>query len=59
MSNRYVVRDSEAGNEIESFSTLEEAENFLQSCENDDEKHGIYEEDFYEIYDKEKELILL
>lgn len=46
---KYVVRDREAGNIIEQFDTLEDAEKQLEMCESDDKEQGIYEEDFYEV----------
>lgn len=45
----YVLRDAEAGNEIERFATLEEAEEVLSTYEADDKKDGMYQEGFYEI----------
>lgn len=45
----YVLRDAEAGNEIERFTTLEEAEEVLAIYEADDKKDCIYQEGFYEI----------
>ena len=45
----YVVRDREAGNVIEQFKTIEEAEAALRSYEESDKREGIYEEDFYEV----------
>ena len=45
----YVVRDREAGNPIERFATMEDAEAALRSYEESDKKDGIYEQDFYEV----------
>lgn len=55
---RYVIRDSEAGNEIEDFDTLDEAKLTLDEYERIDKEEGTYTEDFYEIYDKENEIII-
>lgn len=55
---RYVIRDSEAGNEIEDFDTLDEAKITLDEYERIDKEEGTYTEDFYEIYDKENEEIV-
>lgn len=49
----YVLRDAEAGNEIERFTTLEEAEEVLAIYEADDKKDGMYQEGFYEIDEQE------
>lgn len=46
---KYVIRDREAGNEIERFATREEAEQQLAAYEEQDRADGTYEEDFYEI----------
>ena len=55
---RYIIRDREAGNIIEQFSTIEEAKKKLKEYENADKSEGIYTENFYEIYDTKKEEIL-
>lgn len=44
-----VIRDREAGNIIDEFSTFDEAEKTLEKYENEDKEAGTYEEDFYEI----------
>lgn len=49
----YIIRDRGAGNEIECFATLNEAENELREYEIADLADGIYEEDFYEIIEWE------
>lgn len=46
---KYIIRDREAGNIIESFKTLEEAEKKLKKFEEEDKKDGIYIDNFYEI----------
>lgn len=58
MAKRYVVRDREAGNEIEKFKTAEDARKALNEYEESDKAEGIYEEGFYEVYDSKKEEIL-
>lgn len=45
----FVIRDREAGNEIEKFATMQEAEEALKRFEEEDKAEGIYTEDFYEI----------
>lgn len=54
---RYIIRDREAGNEIDCFDTLEEAIATLNAYEEEDMEEGMYEEDFYEIYDSQEEEI--
>lgn len=44
-----VVRDCEAGNIIDSFETIEEAEKAIKKYEEEDEKEGTYKPNFYEI----------
>lgn len=45
----YIIRDREAGNIIDMFYTLADAENELRKYEEADKADGTYEEDFYEI----------
>ena len=45
----YVVRDREAGNVITQFETMKEAQKELEKYIAEDEKDGVYVEDFYEI----------
>ncbi len=45
----YVIRDREAGNIIDKFSTYEEAQQALNQYEKEDKEDGIYTPDFYEI----------
>lgn len=49
----YIIRDREVGNVIECFATLDEAENELKEYEITDKIDGIYEENFYEIVERE------
>lgn len=51
----YIIQDREAGNKIEEFDSLQEAQNKLQEYEEQDKAEGIYEENFYEIVEKEEE----
>lgn len=52
---RYETRDSIAGNVIDWFDTIEEANEAIQRYEEEDKKDGYFEPDFYEIYDNVKE----
>jgi hypothetical protein len=54
----YITRDSEARNEIEKFETLQEAKKAIESYELDDRISGIFEKDFYEIYNDITEEII-
>lgn len=56
----YEVRDSEAGNVIETFATRQEAEAALEAYEKSDEEEGIYTPDYYEVHPRclsEREMI--
>lgn len=53
----WIIRDREAGNKIDCFKTLEEAKKTLEEYEKQDKIDGIYEPNFYEIYNTEKEEI--
>lgn len=56
---RYIIRDRETGRgEIEAFATIEEAKKKIEEYEEQDKADGTYEENFYEIYDTEKEEII-
>lgn len=52
---RYIIQDRQAGNKIEEFDSLQEAQNKLQEYEEQDKAEGIYEKNFYEIVEKEEE----
>lgn len=52
---KYIIRDREAGNIINTFSTYKEAEKMLNEYEEQDKKDGYYTPNFYEI----KENILI
>lgn len=45
----FVIRDREAGNVIDKFDTLEEAQEELRRYEEEDRREETYTEDFYEI----------
>lgn len=49
--SRYIIRDREAGNIIDSFDTPDEAKCELIQFEKTDKKEGSYTPDFYEIWD--------
>lgn len=56
--NRYAVRAREAGDEIEVADTLLAAKEIIDRFENDDKAYGIYEENFYEVYDRVTESVV-
>ena len=47
----YSIRCRETGDEIDRAITLAEAKRIYAEYEADDKKNGIFEKDFYEIYD--------
>jgi hypothetical protein len=47
--NKYVIQDKEAGNIIDKFSSLKDAEKELNEFEKSDLEDGNFEPDFYEI----------
>lgn len=51
---RYAIRDTEAGNMIAKFETLEAAELELAAYEAEDKKDGTYTPDFYEVIELEE-----
>ena len=53
-NKRYQTRDRQAGNLIDDFDTLEEARAAIERYEADDKSNGVYEPDFYEVYDAER-----
>lgn len=57
-TDRYITRDSEAGNVIDCFSTLAEARKAIEVYERSDKAEDIYEKNFYEIYDSKSEEIV-
>ena len=50
-----VTRDREAGNIIENFSTIKQAESAIKMYEKKDKKEGTYSPDFYEVAEIEDE----
>lgn len=48
----YIIRDREAGNLIDGFTTLEEARKALARYEREDEENGTFSEGFYEIAER-------
>lgn len=46
---KYIIQDREAGNFIDEFNSLEEAEDMIAQYEREDTLQGCYEPDFYEI----------
>ena len=46
---RYITQDREAGNRIESFDTLADAEHAIELYEVDDKQNGVYTPNFYEV----------
>lgn len=47
----FEIRDRQGGNVIDSFDSLEAAMYALNEYEESDKLEGIYEENFYEIFD--------
>jgi hypothetical protein len=47
----FEIRNGQGGNVIDSFDSLEDATYALNEHEEDDKLDGIYEENFYEIFD--------
>lgn len=47
----FEIRDRQGGNFIDSFDSLEDATYALDEHEEADKLDGIYEENFYEIFD--------
>ena len=54
MTYEYIIRDREAGNVIDTFKCVHDAEQALKEYYNEDKLSGIFVEDFYEIIKKEK-----
>lgn len=54
-----VIRARESGDEITRCWGINTAKEIIEEFENEDKKDGIYEENFYEIYnDRTKEVVL-
>lgn len=50
----YIIQDREAGNFIDKFETLQDAEKALAQYEQTDKDEGTYTEDFYEIVEQKR-----
>jgi len=48
-NKKWKIQDREAGNEMDEFDTLKEAEKTLKKWEKEDKKDGNFTPDFYEI----------
>lgn len=55
----FEIRDRQGGNFIDSFDSLEDATYALNEYEEADKLDGIYEENFYEIFDSSKDEIVV
>ena len=55
----FEIRDRQGGNVIDSFDSLEAAMYALNEYEEADKIDGIYEENFYEIFDSGKDEIIV
>lgn len=55
----FEIRDRQGGNVIDSFDSLEAAMYILNEHEEADKIDGIYEENFYEIFDSSKDEIVV
>lgn len=53
----YFTRDAEAGNFIDFFASLEDAQKAIEKYEEEDKSNGDFEPDFYEIYNQDTEEI--
>ena len=58
MPKRYIIRDHEAGNEIDGFATKTEAIMNMKMYVYADKREGIYTREFYEIYDTQTDEIV-
>lgn len=47
--SKFIIQDKEAGNYIDSFTTLKEAQQALREYETQDKAEGIYTPNFYGI----------
>lgn len=55
----FQIRDRQGGNVIDNFDSLEAAIYALNEYEEADKIDGIYEENFYEIFDSSKDEIVV
>ena len=53
MKKRYIIQEAEAGNYIDSYYTLNEAEKAVKEYEEEDKKQEDYAPGFYEIEENE------
>lgn len=49
---KFYTADRETGSHIEAFATYEEAQKAIEAYEDQDKQHGVYEENFFDIVDK-------
>lgn len=55
---RFIIRDRETGTEITRNHTIQGAKEIIEDFEMQDKLEGVFEENFYEIYDSVKEEIV-
>lgn len=55
---RYCTRDAEAGNIIDFFSNLKDAQKAIEQYEEEDKSNGDFTPGFYEIYNQDTEEIV-
>ena len=55
---KFEVRDSETGNFIDCFASIEDAKKEIKRMEKADMKDGVFTDGFYEIYDSENKEIV-
>ena len=51
---KYIIQDREAGNIIDEFNTLEDAQRELENYENQDKQDKCYTPSFYEIVERQE-----
>lgn len=51
--SKYIIRDREAGNVIDTFNSLTEAQDLVTQWEEEDRADGIFVQDFYEVVEAE------
>ena len=50
-TKRYAIQDRDTGNILDDYDTLGEAEATLEEFEAEDKRNGVFELNFYEIWD--------
>ena len=56
---RFIIRDRETGTEITRARSIGDAQEIIDKFEEEDTRDGIYEDNFYEIYDDlNKEVVI-